>query len=258
MKNTPHKRPHTTLNYFQIIAYLLRVILWIVLILLCVFSIKQLLEIPEIADALKSPLIAKLLFILGFCVMFMAVWIIMISVRSKVLQRQLEDENRTIINSVPAMIWYKNSDNRILRCNQLAAEMRGMTIEAMEGRLTTELYPQEAEAYWSDDLEVIQSGHPKRGIIEPVQTVYGKKWIRTDKIPYRNEKNEIIGVIVFAIDITQQMLTATEKENLVKKLQMTLQLLKKSNDELEQFAYSVSHDLKAPLRAIAHLTGFIE
>lgn len=34
--------------------------------------------------------------------------------------------------------------------------------------------------------------------------------------------------------------------------------LKKSNEQLDQFAYIVSHDLKAPLRAIATLSTFIE
>lgn len=41
-------------------------------------------------------------------------------------------------------------------------------------------------------------------------------------------------------------------------LAQTTTNLKKRNEELDQFAYVVSHDLKAPLRAIANLSSWIE
>ena len=107
---------------------------------------------------------------------------------------------------MPAFIWYKDRENRILRANRLAAESMGMSVEQVEGRSTYDLYPDEAAQYHHDDLEVIRSGEPKLGIVEILTTASGeKRWVRTDKIPYRNEAGEIVGVIVFAVDISERM-----------------------------------------------------
>jgi PAS domain S-box-containing protein len=51
---------------------------------------------------------------------------------------------------------------------------------------------------------------------------------------------------------------AEELEWLNRLLTQTTGLLKKRNEELDQFAYVASHDLKAPLRAIANLSEWIE
>ena len=54
---------------------------------------------------------------------------------------------------------------------------------------------------------------------------------------------------------------SAQKDQLVlnnKKLQEYSESLEKSNAELDKFASIVSHDLKAPLRAIGNLTGWIE
>jgi PAS domain S-box-containing protein len=59
------------------------------------------------------------------------------------------------------------------------------------------------------------------------------------------------GLLGFAMDITDSKLA----EN---KMQEYAVDLEKINKELDQFAYVVSHDLKAPLRAIANLSQWIE
>jgi len=50
----------------------------------------------------------------------------------------------------------------------------------------------------------------------------------------------------------------TERKNAENQMSEYLHNLEKTNKELDKFAYVVSHDLKAPLRAIGNLTGWIE
>ncbi|MDJ0679524.1 MAG: PAS domain S-box protein [Xenococcaceae cyanobacterium MO_167.B52] len=94
--------------------------------------------------------------------------------------------------------------------------------------------------------------------------------------PILNSNGEKIGAIATMRDITErkqaEKAVAQLNEELEARVQQrTLQLeqanklllgatqqLKKSNQELEQFAYVTSHDLKAPLRAIANLSEWIE
>ena len=57
---------------------------------------------------------------------------------------------------------------------------------------------------------------------------------------------------------TQLKLRAQEQEELNILLTETTSQLRKRNSELDQFAYVASHDLKAPLRAIANLSQWLE
>lgn len=75
--------------------------------------------------------------------------------------------------------------NRIIRTNRLAAESIHRTMAEVEGRLT--LYSDEAEKYYQDDVDVIQSGQAKLGIVELYRTPSGgKRWVQTDKTSYRD------------------------------------------------------------------------
>ncbi|MBN1913228.1 MAG: PAS domain S-box protein, partial [Candidatus Omnitrophica bacterium] len=113
-----------------------------------------------------------------------------------------QQELETIFDSASTMVFYKDRDNLMIRVNKAFAETIGFDKSQIEGKSCFELWPNEAEHYWADDKEVMASGQPKRGIIEPLVTANGPIWVATEKIPYRNEKGEVAGVIGFAIDVT--------------------------------------------------------
>ncbi|MBU1053621.1 MAG: PAS domain S-box protein [Proteobacteria bacterium] len=169
---------------------------------------------------------------------------------AEMLLRQKQEEQQILLDAIPAMIFYKNTENRFVRINRALAKASAMTVEQMEGKTCFELFPDLAEKYWSDDKEVMAAGVAKRDIIEPMQTPYGTIWVKTDKIPYRNAKDGITGIIGCSIDITA--LKNAEDELELKNIELA-----KSNKELDDFAYIASHDLREPLRGIINYCSFL-
>lgn len=122
---------------------------------------------------------------------------------SEALQRQ-QAELRVLFDLTPAMIWFKDTEDRILRINQRAASVSGRSVEEIEGRPSREIYPQEAERFYADDQRVIQTGEPSLGIVERLVDSESREfWVRTDKVPYRDQDGRVIGIVVMALDITE-------------------------------------------------------
>lgn len=133
-------------------------------------------------------------------------------------RRLLDDKNwfLSILDALPAFIWVKDDKNNIIYVNKRAAEARGLTREELEGRSTYEIYPDDASAYFEDDLIVIKSGKAKEAIIEQILSSSGeKRWVSTSKFPWHNDIDNTEGVLVTAHDITELVRQQDQRDSLM-------------------------------------------
>ncbi|ADN35874.1 multi-sensor signal transduction histidine kinase [Methanolacinia petrolearia DSM 11571] len=157
----------------------------------------------------------------------------------------LNKDLNTIFENAPAMIFYKDTKNKFIRVNPKVAEKFGLPVEDIVGRSGRDLFPHYKDAYYEDDLKIINSGEPEFGIIESFITAKGKKlWISMDKIPLKDQNGEVYGVLLFATDITEQ------KKN--------QDALKEVNRKLNLLSSITRHDILNQITVAAGYLDLIE
>lgn len=116
---------------------------------------------------------------------------------------------RTIIDSIPALIYAKDTHSRFIACNVLAARGMGTTPAEAIGKTDFDFFPEEmATGFFLDEQAVICSGQP---LIEREESVLDRstgtsRYFATTKVPYRDQAGNIIGIVGIGRDITDRKL----------------------------------------------------
>jgi PAS domain S-box-containing protein len=84
-----------------------------------------------------------------------------------------------------------------------------------------------------------------------------KFWSSVVVTPLRDENGELVGYSKITRDITDRMRLLEKIQHHADELEVRVAEREKTNAELEAFSYSVSHDLRSPLRAIEGFTDIV-
>ena len=108
-----------------------------------------------------------------------------------------------IFDSLPALVYCKDSEDRIVYVNEAFAMKFEMEKGDFEGKQIKDLAAKAAGDLMQNDRDIIKTGTPQKKLYFSYEPPAGKRWAHVYKSPFLNTEGEIIGVIGFATDVTE-------------------------------------------------------
>jgi len=166
-------------------------------------------------------------------------------IRESILQER--NQLRTLIDSMPDVIFIKDRQSRFVVVNKMVAGIMGTKPEALIGKTDFEFYtPDLAQRYYDDEQAIMEAGVAKINYEEPHLDENGNRIIlSTSKVPLMNSNGEVMGIVGIGRDITRLKRIEIQLRKKTEDLQETNRLLEERQEEImdqsEELAAQAQH-----------------
>ncbi len=174
--------------------------------------------------------------------------------------RQSEAEFRTLAETMPQIVWATRADGGNIYFNQHWMDYTGMTLEESLGDgWNKPFHPEDRQRAWNAWQAAVAgaSDYSLECRLRRADGVYRWWWIMG--APFRAADGSVLKWFGTCTDVHERRQAEEKIQRLNGELEQRVTertaQLKSANEELEAFSYSVSHDLRAPLR---HVVGFVQ
>ncbi len=174
--------------------------------------------------------------------------------------RESEERFRNMADIAPVMIWMSGVDKLCNYFNKPWLDFTGRTMEQELGNGWAEgVHPDDFQYCLDTYMSAFDARKDFRMEYRLRRFDGEYRWVFDTGIPRFAPEGSFLGYIGSCIDISDRKQAEAEirqfNEILEQRVKERTIQLEAANKELESFSYSVSHDLRAPLR---HISGFVE